>query len=233
MSLRCSDGAFMGDCYGEIDTRYCYAAVATLILLYKLYLRNIAKQTPPLDERTENADVSNRQQNAFKLSTTDLKKTANYLHECQNRDGGFGQSLQGESHGGQVFCCVAALALLNELLVQDCCTNESETITERLVESSDFENVQLEKYEKLICKSARDQSVLVGWLVERQNRQDGGLNGRPEKLSDVCYSWWILSALRILDAIHLIDHGKLVEFILLAQVRILAFSIFFKLSFCL
>ena len=31
----------------------------------------------------------------------------------------------------------------------------------------------------------------------RQTRP-GGLNGRPEKLPDVCYSWWILSGLVIL-----------------------------------
>ena len=33
----------------------------------------------------------------------------------------------------------------------------------------------------------------------------GGLNGRPEKLPDVCYSWWILSALAIMRRLHWID----------------------------
>ena len=29
------------------------------------------------------------------------------------------------------------------------------------------------------------------WLSERQTKS-GGLNGRPEKLPDVCYSWYIV-----------------------------------------
>ena len=31
------------------------------------------------------------------------------------------------------------------------------------------------------------------WLSERQV-EGGGLNGRPEKLEDVCYSWWVMSS---------------------------------------
>lgn len=45
----------------------------------------------------------------------------------------------------------------------------------------------------------------------------GGLNGRPEKQADVCYSWWILSALAILGRIDWIDTSKLVRFILKCQ----------------
>ncbi len=39
-----------------------------------------------------------------------------------------------------------------------------------------------------------DVDLLGWWLCERQC-DSGGLNGRPEKQADVCYSWWILSAL--------------------------------------
>lgn len=42
--------------------------------------------------------------------------------------------------------------------------------------------------------------LLGWWLCERQC-DSGGLNGRPEKQADVCYSWWILSALRILGKV--------------------------------
>lgn len=38
-----------------------------------------------------------------------------------------------------------------------------------------------------------DQQLLAKWLCERQTNK-GGFNGRPEKLPDVCYSWWIYSA---------------------------------------
>ena len=49
-----------------------------------------------------------------------------------------------------------------------------------------------------------DVDLLGWWLCERQ-LPGGGLNGRPEKLPDVCYSWWVLASLSILGKIHWID----------------------------
>ena len=63
-----------------------------------------------------------------------------------------------------------------------------------------------------------DADLLGWWLCERQ-LPNGGLNGRPEKLEDVCYSWWCLSALSILGRLHWIDGAKLTKFILSCQVR--------------
>ncbi len=55
------------------------------------------------------------------------------------------------------------------------------------------------------------------WLVWRQ-LPSGGLNGRPEKLEDVCYSWWVLSSLSIINPdLSWIDKSKLSEFILRSQ----------------
>lgn len=45
-----------------------------------------------------------------------------------------------------------------------------------------------------------DVDLLGWWLCERQC-DSGGLNGRPEKQADVCYSWWILSALSIIGRV--------------------------------
>ncbi|KJA24695.1 hypothetical protein HYPSUDRAFT_76304 [Hypholoma sublateritium FD-334 SS-4] len=61
-----------------------------------------------------------------------------------------------------------------------------------------------------------DVDTLAWWLSERQ-LPNGGLNGRPEKLEDVCYSFWVLSALAILGKVPWIDAQKLEEFILSAQ----------------
>uniref|UniRef100_A0A4W3IJH9 Geranylgeranyl transferase type-2 subunit beta n=1 Tax=Callorhinchus milii TaxID=7868 RepID=A0A4W3IJH9_CALMI len=58
--------------------------------------------------------------------------------------------------------------------------------------------------------------LLGWWLCERQ-LPSGGLNGRPEKLPDVCYSWWVLASLKILGRIHWIDKDKLRCFILACQ----------------
>jgi len=62
-----------------------------------------------------------------------------------------------------------------------------------------------------------DKDKLGQWLSERQVEQ-GGLNGRPEKLEDVCYSWWVASSLTNIGRLSWIDGGKLVNFILKCQV---------------
>ena len=55
------------------------------------------------------------------------------------------------------------------------------------------------------------------WLAERQLKKSGGFNGRPEKLPDVCYSWWVLSSLKMLDRANWIDREDLIKFILASQ----------------
>jgi len=61
-----------------------------------------------------------------------------------------------------------------------------------------------------------DVELLCWWLCERQC-DSGGLNGRPEKQADVCYSWWILSVLSILGKVSWINRDKLATFILKCQ----------------
>lgn len=63
---------------------------------------------------------------------------------------------------------------------------------------------------------AVDKELIAWWLSERQV-ENGGLNGRPGKLPDVCYSWWVLSSLAIIDRLNFIDFEKLREFILSCQ----------------
>jgi len=62
----------------------------------------------------------------------------------------------------------------------------------------------------------RHPDLLGWWLAERQC-DSGGLNGRPEKQADVCYSWWILSVLSIMDRLDWISEDKLSGFIAKAQ----------------
>ena len=57
---------------------------------------------------------------------------------------------------------------------------------------------------------------LGAWLASRQ-LSCGGLNGRPEKAPDVCYSWWVLSSLAMLGRAHWLDGQLLARFILDAQ----------------
>ncbi|PKA63490.1 Protein farnesyltransferase subunit beta [Apostasia shenzhenica] len=115
------------------------------------------------------------------LDKINVVKAVEYIVSCKNLDGGFGCVPGGESHAGQIFCCVGALSITGSL-------------------------------------HHVDRDLLGWWLCERQCR-DGGLNGRPEKLADVCYSWWVLSSLIMIDRVHWIDKSKLTEFILNCQDR--------------
>lgn len=143
-------GAFAGDEWGEIDTRFLFGGLLALSLLNLLPL-------------------------------VDVSKAVEHVQACANFDGGYGVGPGAESHAGQIYTCVGALAITNRLDLVD-----------------------------------RDR--LGGWLSERQ-LPNGGLNGRPEKLEDVCYSWWVASSLAMIGRLHWIDGEKLATFILKCQVR--------------
>lgn len=61
------------------------------------------------------------------------------------------------------------------------------------------------------------QIDLLGWWLCERQVDSGGLNGRPEKQADVCYSWWILSTMSILNKVAWINEDKLAAFILKCQ----------------
>lgn len=109
----------------------------------------------------------------------DVEKAVAHIVSCGNFDGGYGLGLGAESHSGQIFTCVAALAIAGRL-------------------------------------DLVDKDKLGRWLSERQVA-GGGLNGRPEKKEDVCYSWWVLSPLAIINRTHWIDRDALIAFILSCQ----------------
>jgi geranylgeranyl transferase type-2 subunit beta len=113
------------------------------------------------------------------LDRVDLQAAADYILLCRNIDGGFGSCPGAESHAGQVFCCVAALAICRQL--------------------------------------PRIDTGLLGWWLSERQVDSGGLNGRPEKQADVCYSWWILSALSITGQVNYINVDKLAAYILNCQ----------------
>ncbi|KAN0069990.1 Terpenoid cyclases/protein prenyltransferase alpha-alpha toroid [Elaphomyces granulatus] len=113
------------------------------------------------------------------LDMVDVPGAVSLVQKCANLDGGYGVCPGAESHAGQIFTCVGALAIAGRM--------------------------------DLI-----DKDRLGAWLSERQ-LDNGGLNGRPEKLEDVCYSWWVASSLAMIGRLHWIDVNKLAAFILRCQ----------------
>lgn len=148
LCLKLEDGGWQGDRFGEIDTRFVFAALYSLSIL---------------DSMTE--EVAN--------------SALAFIFDCQNFDGGFGMFPVAESHAAQVYTCMGALALCD-----------------RLAQVSDR---------------------TASWLSERQVLPSGGFNGRPEKLPDLCYSWWVMLSLCILQKATWIDAAKLEHFILECQ----------------
>jgi geranylgeranyl transferase type-2 subunit beta len=61
-----------------------------------------------------------------------------------------------------------------------------------------------------------DEDKTSMWLAARQTHL-GGFNGRPEKLADVCYSWWVLSCFYMMKRQDFIDLKLLEKFILECQ----------------
>ena len=209
-----------------------------------------------------------------------------YLHAARAHGAGVDRrpaaTAGDETHAGQVFCCVAALALADSLhevdgdLLSWWCAPPPPALAAGVQASAP---PRVEILQPVTCRSAAHGRVIVslctifmtksvagkdaldrcdvvpwcspashnegseasvpgvpseaalavastGWdrpsrrrLAERQT-EEGGLNGRPEKLQDVCYSWWCLSALSLLGRTHWIDRARLSAFILQCQVRL-------------
>ncbi|XP_059545146.1 geranylgeranyl transferase type-2 subunit beta isoform X2 [Myotis daubentonii] len=124
------------------------------------------------------------------INVIDVNKVVEYVQSLQKEDGSFAGDIWGEIDTRFSFCAVATLALLIY-----CCTGFL-AITNQLHQVN---------------------SDLLGWWLCERQLPSGGLNGRPEKLPDVCYSWWVLASLKIIGRLHWIDREKLRSFILACQ----------------
>jgi len=165
---------------------------------------------------------------AMNKCVPDKEKTAK--SSLQNPNGSFSGDCWGEVDIRFTYCAVSALSLLklpNYIdsksaiqYIMSCC-NESDGGWATAPGG--------ESHGALVWCAVASLSILgamdwvedcdaVGWwLSERQVAASGGLNGRPEKKEDVCYSWWVLASLKILERDSWIDGNKLREFILSCQ----------------
>jgi geranylgeranyl transferase type-2 subunit beta len=101
--LQQPDGSFAGDMWGEVDTRFSYCALSCLSLLRAL---------PSLDGASDSSTDSGN-------DIINIQKAVEYVASCRNLDGGFGCVPGAESHAGQIFCCVGALAIAGALHLLD------------------------------------------------------------------------------------------------------------------
>lgn len=169
------------------------------------------------------------------LDVIDIDKVVNYVRDRQQADGSFTGDQWGEVDVRFSFCAVATLSLLGRLKEIDV-----EKAVDFVLKCMNFDGgfgskPESESHAGLIycCVGLLsitehlhliDADRLGWWLCERQ-LPSGGLNGRPEKLPDVCYSWWVLSALTILGRLDWLDKKAITNYILACQdVKIGGFS---------
>ncbi|KAI9485896.1 MAG: geranylgeranyl transferase type-1 subunit beta-like protein [Benjaminiella poitrasii] len=72
-------------------------------------------------------------------------------------------------------------------------------------------------------KGITNKKELIEWCLLRQT-ESGGFQGRPNKLPDVCYGFWIGASLNILDSFNMIEHNKLKEFLIECQFKLGGFG---------
>ncbi|XP_044265255.1 geranylgeranyl transferase type-2 subunit beta [Tribolium madens] len=162
-----------------------------------------------------------------RLDAIDVEAVVKYVKSLQQPDGSFTGDKWGEVDTRFSFCAVATLSLLKKLDAVDV-ENAVKFVESCMNFDGGFGSRPLsESHAGLIycCLGFLSithrldlvkRDVLAWWLCERQ-LPSGGLNGRPEKLPDVCYSWWVLSSLTILGRLHWISGEKLKKFILACQ----------------
>jgi geranylgeranyl transferase type-2 subunit beta len=159
------------------------------------------------------------------LSTEDIIQ---FIVSLQQEDGSFAGDQWGEIDTRFSYCALSALSLLSSFDRIDLskaveyiasCQNLDGGFGSMMGAESHAGQVFCCVGALSIAKSLhviRHPDLLGWWLAERQC-DSGGLNGRPEKQADVCYSWWILSVLCILGRMNWINRDKLASFIAKAQ----------------
>ncbi|EIW79753.1 rab geranylgeranyltransferase [Coniophora puteana RWD-64-598 SS2] len=161
------------------------------------------------------------------LDRIDVDRVTKFILSLQQPSGVFAGDMWGEIDTRFSYIAVNALSLLGRLSELDVEKTVSYIRQCRNYDGGFGNTAGAESHsgQVFVCVAALaildrldeiDQPSLCWWLSERQ-LPNGGLNGRPEKLEDVCYSFWVLSALSTLGKLSWIDSDKLTKFILSAQ----------------
>lgn len=164
------------------------------------------------------------------LDRIDTEKVANTIRSLQQSDGSFCGDQWGEVDTRFTYCALLTLSILRRMDIID--LNKA---VEFILECQNFDGgfgcireAESHAGQVFCCVgalslagaltelSSDSKERLTFWLCERQ-LPCGGLNGRPDKLEDVCYSWWVLASLSMLERIDFIDRRSLSAFIIKCQ----------------
>lgn len=159
----------------------------------------------------------------------DKQKVINYILSLQIENGSFKLDKYGEADTRFSYCAASCLKLLG---AEEQLSKSLRKATEFVLSCQNFDGgfggvPGAESHAAYtFCAigflgvtnqlSLIDQDITCMWLAARQTHL-GGFNGRPEKLADVCYSWWVLSCFYMMNREDFIDKKLLEKFILECQ----------------
>lgn len=134
-----------------------------------------------------------------------IQSAAKYILSCITYEGSLGLTPGREGHGGSTFCGVASLYLMGVL-------DDVMQSPERLDWKEDLIRWCVMRQYSL---PSENQNVINNGYDETGS--EAGMQGRPNKLEDTCYSYWIGGTLYLLGAAHLLDGWALREYVLKCQ----------------
>ncbi|CAO3570633.1 unnamed protein product [Mortierella alpina] len=116
-----------------------------------------------------------------------------YVRDCQTYEQGFSQSPHQEAQGGPSYCAVATLGLLGKEALQD----------QRTMLRDEVNDEDEKAFEQRKARAGFvDKEGLRRWCLERQVT---GFQGRINKATDTCYSFWVGGALAVIGSIDLVN----------------------------
>lgn len=151
-----------------------------------------------------------------------------YISSLKNEDASFKGDSFGEVDSRFIYCAVSCLSILNKINHISKCDSASYILSIYDLNSNGFSWIHgNEPHAASVFCSLNslfllgklylvDTKQLADWLSHRQT-SNGGFNGRAEKLTDTCYSWWILASLIVLKKHTWINKNALQKYILLCQ----------------
>jgi geranylgeranyl transferase type-2 subunit beta len=157
------------------------------------------------------------------LNMIDADAVAEYIAGLQQPDGSFAGDVWGEVDSRFSYCALLTLAIIGRMDAVD--VNRA---SDYVVSCVNFDGgfgcipgAESHAGQVFCCVGAlklcgalgRINKELLGWWLCERQLECGGFNGRPDKKEDVCYSWWVLSSLAMLDKMAWIDGERLEGFI--------------------
>ncbi|CEJ95080.1 Putative Type-2 protein geranylgeranyltransferase subunit beta [[Torrubiella] hemipterigena] len=143
------------------------------------------------------------------MDMIDVEKAVSHVMECANFDGGFGAKPSAESHGAQIYTCVAPLSIAGRLDLLDI-ERLGRWLSERQLPCGGFNGRPEKKedvcYSWFVLASLNiigkthwiDTPALAKFILGCQDSTTGGISDRPEDLPDVWHTCFGIAGLSLL-----------------------------------